>query len=84
MRYFEESAGGPFSYFYLSLFQMVEGLRYAFPRTLKKLEAKYKNVISLHTKVSQRPRISRYLSSGRRIPFNRHGIFRHYPELDRR
>ena len=23
-----------------------------------------------------------YLASNRRIPFNEHGIFRHYPELD--
>lgn len=84
LRYFEETAGGPFSYVDLSLFQMVEGLRYAFPRTLKKLESRYQNVMKTHARVAQRPRISRYLSSGRRIAFNRHGIFRHYPELDRR
>jgi glutathione S-transferase len=27
-------------------------------------------------------RIAAYLASGRRIPFNEAGIFRHYPELD--
>lgn len=83
LRYFEESAGGPFSYVDLSLFQMVEGLRYAFPRSMKRLERKYSKVVALHDRVSRRPNISRYLSSGRRIPFNEQGIFRHYPELDR-
>lgn len=83
LRYFEASAGGPFSYVDLSLFQMVEGLRYAFPRTLAKMEKRFPKLMKVHEAVSRRPRISRYLSSGRRIPFNRHGIFRHYPELDR-
>jgi glutathione S-transferase len=83
LRYFEASAGGPFSYVDLSLFQMVEGLRYAFPKSMKRLESKYKKLIAIHDRVSRRPGISRYLSSGRRIPFNPHGIFRHYPELDR-
>lgn len=83
LRYFEASAGGPFSYVSLSLFQMVEGLRYAFPATMKKLEPKHRKLVAIHDRVARRPRISRYLSSGRRIAFNQHGIFRHYPELDR-
>jgi glutathione S-transferase len=83
LRYFEETAGGPFSYVDLSLFQMVEGLRYAFPKAMKKLQPRYRNVMAIRDRVAKRPRISRYLSSGRRIAFNRHGIFRHYPELDR-
>ncbi len=83
LRYFEASAGGPFSYVDLSLFQMVEGLRYAFPRTMKKLEPRYPKVIAIHDRAAKRPAISRYLSSRRRIAFNQHGIFRHYPELDR-
>jgi glutathione S-transferase len=83
LRYFEASAGGPFSYVDLSLFQMVEGLRYAFPATMKKLEPKYRKLVAIHDRVARRPGISRYLSSGRRLAFNQHGIFRHYPELDR-
>jgi glutathione S-transferase len=83
LRYFEASAGGPFSYVDLSLFQMLEGLRYAFPKTMKKLEPKYRKLVATHDRVARRPGISRYLSSGRRIAFNQHGIFRHYPELDR-
>ena len=83
MAYFEANAGGPFSYVDLSLFQMVEGLRYAFPKTMKRLEPRYKQIVAIHDRVARRPGISRYLSSGRRIPFNQHGIFRHYPELER-
>lgn len=83
LRYFEASAGGPFSYVDLSLFQMLEGLRYAFPGTMKRLEPKHRKLLAVRDRVARRPGISRYLSSGRRIAFNQHGIFRHYPELDR-
>lgn len=75
--------GRPFAYVDLSLFQMVEGLRYAFPRTMRKLESGYPRVVALHDRVSVRPRIAAYLASSRRISFNEEGIFRHYPELDR-
>jgi glutathione S-transferase len=66
----------------LSLFQVVAGLRYAFPRTMARLEDACPRVAALHDRVSSRPRIAAYLSSERRIPFNQEGIFRHYPELD--
>lgn len=66
----------------LSLFQMVAGLRYAFPRAMAKRERGYPRVIALHERVAARPRIAAYLASPRRIPFNEQGIFRHYPELD--
>jgi glutathione S-transferase len=71
------------SYVDLSLFQMVEGLRYAFPGAMKRLEPKRTRVIELHDRVAAHPRLARYLDSPRRIPFNQDGIFRHYPELDR-
>lgn len=71
------------SYVDLSLFQMVEGLRYAFPRAMARLESKHPKVIALHNRVAARPRLAAYLSSACRIPFNQDGIFRHYPELDR-
>jgi glutathione S-transferase len=70
------------SYPDLSLFQIVAGLRYAFPRAMARLELKYPRVVGLHDQVAVRPRIAAYLTSNRRIAFNRHGIFRHYPELD--
>lgn len=71
------------TYVDLSLFQMIEGLRYAFPRAMKRLEAKHPRSIELHDRIMARPRLAAYLSSERRIPFNQDGIFRHYPELDR-
>jgi glutathione S-transferase len=70
------------SYVDLSMFQMIEGLRYAFPRAMERLEPKYPRLVSLHDRVSARPRLAGYLRSPRRIPFNQQGIFRHYPELD--
>lgn len=69
-------------YVNLSLFQMIEGLRYAFPETMKKIEPKYRKLIALHDRVAERPRLAAYLASKRRIPFNQQGIFRRYPELD--
>jgi glutathione S-transferase len=75
-------AGRALSYADLSLFQVVEGLRYAFPRAMKGLEKKLPRTIALHNRVAARPKIAAYLSSSRRIPFNQHGIFRHYAELD--
>ena len=75
-------AGRKLSYADLSLFQLVEGLRYAFPRALEKTEKKRPRVIALHNRVAARPRIAAYLASKRRIPFNEEGIFRHYQELD--
>jgi glutathione S-transferase len=74
--------GKAFSYADLSLFQMIAGLRYAFPRAMQRLEAKYPRQVALHDRVASRPRIAAYLASKRRIDFNQHGIFRHYPELD--
>ena len=74
--------GKAVSYVDLSLFQMVAGLRYAFPRAMAKLEREHPRVVALHDRVFARPRLAAYLSSPRRLPFNQQGIFRHYPELD--
>jgi glutathione S-transferase len=74
--------GAELTYPDLSLFQIVAGLRYAFPRMMARLEPKYPRVVAVHDGVAARPRVAAYLASDRRIPFNRHGIFRHYPELD--
>jgi glutathione S-transferase len=74
--------GDSLSYADLSLFQIVEGLQYAFPNALKRIGPRYPRIEALHARVRDRPRISSYLGSPRRIPFNRMGIFRHYPELD--
>jgi len=74
--------GRRLTYADLSLFQVVEGLRYAFPSTMKKAEKKYPNVMALNLRVKERPRIAAYLTSDRRIAFNEDGLFRRYPELD--
>lgn len=66
----------------LSLFQVIEGLRYAFPNAMKRLEGEYPALSALRERVAARPNIAAYLASPRRIPFNQNGIFRHYPELD--
>ena len=74
--------GGAFSHPDYSLFQIIEGMRYAFPNTMAKLEPNYPAVVALHRSISTRKGVAAYLASDRRIPFNKHGIFRHYPELD--
>lgn len=74
--------GSRLSYADLSVFQVVEGLRYAFPKTMKRLASSYPLLHNLHDHVAQRPRIAAYLASERRLPFNEEGIFRHYPELE--
>jgi glutathione S-transferase len=70
------------SYCDLSLFQLVAGLRYAFPRGMAQLEPRFRRIAALHERIAERPRVKAYLKSVRRIPFNEYGIFRHYPELD--
>ena len=74
--------GRKLTYADLSMFQVIEGLRYAFPKAMKKAEKKYPKLMALNLRVKERPRIAAYLTSDRRIPFNEDGIFRRYPELD--
>ena len=89
--YFErllERSGGAYltgrrlTYMDLSLFQIVAGLRYAFPKRMKAFEGEIPGLVDLHDRVAARPNIKAYLASDRRIPFNEEGIFRHYKELD--
>lgn len=74
--------GGRLSYADLSLFQLVEGLRYAFPRAADRVLAGTPAVVALHERIAALPRVAAYLHSERRIAFNEQGIFRRYPELD--
>jgi glutathione S-transferase len=89
--YFEtvlKGSGGPYllgrklSYIDLSMFQLIEGLRYAFPNATKRIERKVPGLVGVRDKVAARPRVKAYLASKRRLAFNEWGIFRHYPELD--
>ncbi|QNK02974.1 glutathione S-transferase [Dyella telluris] len=70
------------SYVDSSLFQLMSGLEYAFPNTMKSLRRRTTHLRALRDRVAARPNIAAYLASPRRIPFNQDGIFRHYPELD--
>jgi glutathione S-transferase len=74
--------GARLTYADLSLFQVVEGLRYAFPKAMRKVERKLPRLAALRDRVAARPRIAKYLKSERRLPFTTQGVFRHYPELD--
>ena len=74
--------GGKMSYADLSLFQLIEGLRYAFPKAAASALARTPLIVDLHDRVAEVPRVAAYLASPRRIPFNEQGIFRCYPELD--
>ena len=89
--YFEglmEGGGGSYvtgreaTYVDLSLFQIIAGLRYAFPKRMKAFEGEVPRLVELHDRVAVRPNIKTYLASERRIPFNEEGIFRRYKELD--
>ncbi len=75
--------GSRLSYVDLSLFQLLNGLVYAFPNTIATLAPSYPGLFALHAKVAQRPNIAAYLNSKRRIANNETDIFRHYPELDK-
>ena len=74
--------GRRLTYVDLSLFQIVEGLRYAFPKRMRAFELRIPGLIDLHDRVASRPNIKSYLSSDRRIAFNEDGIFRCYKALD--
>ena len=66
----------------LALFQVQEGLEYAFPNAFRHCAETAPACARLRMAVAHRPRVAAYLESPRRVPFNEHGIFRHYPELD--
>lgn len=66
----------------LSLFQLISGLYYAFPKRMAAVMPQYPKLHRLHEDVSGLPVLQDYFASDRRIPFNEDGIFRHYPELD--
>ena len=74
--------GRTMSYADLSVFQLVEGLQYAFPRSTQRALKKAPHVSDLHACISGRKQLAAYLGSDRRIAFNEDGIFRQYPELD--
>ncbi len=74
--------GRKVSYMDLSLFQLIEGLRYAFPNAMARMAREVPRVVAVRDRIAERDGIKKYLASPRRIPFNMMGVFRHYPELD--
>jgi glutathione S-transferase len=74
--------GSAVSYVDLSVFQLVLGLEYAFPKAMARMAKRIPLLRALVANVAQRPRIAAYLASERRVAFNEDGIFRHYPALD--
>jgi glutathione S-transferase len=75
--------GARTTYADLSLFEVMAGLHYAFPRSLARLGRRYPHIASLRQRIADRPRIAAYLASLRRLPYDQVGIFRHYPALDK-
>jgi len=78
----EYLSGVSLTYADLSMFQVLEGLRYGFPKAMARLAPRIPKLLALRDRVRQRPRITAYLASPRWLPCNEQGIFRHYPELD--
>jgi glutathione S-transferase len=74
--------GASLSYVDLSMFQLLSGLDYAFPVKMARMRPAHPRLAALQRLVMERPRIASYLGSERRLPFNQHGLFRRYPELD--
>ena len=75
--------GKNLTYADLSLFQIIEGLDYAFPKLMARIGREYPKVRALHNAVAARPNIAAYLGSERRLAGNEDDLFRHYPELDK-
>ena len=74
--------GAKITYVDLSLAQVIAGLRYAFPVASRRALRGCPRLRALHDTVFARPRIRRYVASGRRLAFNNDDLFRRYPELD--
>jgi glutathione S-transferase len=74
--------GDGLTYADLSLFQVMDGLHYAFPNLMSRIGSDYPMVAALHERVRKEPRIAAYLKSKRRHKPNENDLFRHYPELD--
>src|SRR5688572_26241056 len=78
----EHLVGDSLSYVDLSMFQLIEGLRFGFPRTMARIERDYRGLVAVHDRIGARPNVAAYLKSPRRLPWNARGVFRHYPELE--
>lgn len=66
----------------LSLFQLLKGVEYAFPKAYGSLEGGYPLLMQCRAAVGQLEKVKEYEESGRCQSFNKNGIFRYYAELD--
>jgi len=78
----EHMVGHGLSYVDLSMFQLIEGLRFCFPGTMSRIERDYRGLVALRDRIAARPNVAAYLKSPRRLPWNERGVFRHYAELE--
>jgi glutathione S-transferase len=75
------AGGSDWTYADLSLFILVDGLKFAFPKRMAHVGKNMPRVMALHRKVEELDALQDYFKSDRRLPYG-DGIFRHYPELD--
>lgn len=61
--------------------EFLAGLQYAFPSATRTALRKRPRLARLHDAAFARPRIRRYVASGRRLAFNNDDVFRRYSEL---
>lgn len=75
--------GGRLSYADTTVWHVLSGLEYAFPREMEARRGEYPLLFGRFSEsVKEHDGVKEYLASDRRKPFSM-GIFRHYPELDR-
>ncbi|TGZ76456.1 glutathione S-transferase [Ascodesmis nigricans] len=73
--------GSSLTYADLVLWQVIDGLKFAFPKATERELGKLELLKAFYDRVKERPRIKEYLGSKRRQKYS-NGLFRHYEELD--
>ncbi|PVI01983.1 glutathione S-transferase protein-like protein [Periconia macrospinosa] len=75
--------GAKLSFADTTVWQVLDGLKFAFPKELAAIEKDYPTLFeTFYNGIKEEGGLKEYLASDRRLPYSE-GIFRHYPELDR-
>lgn len=74
--------GEKWSHVDTSLYQLLRGLKYAFPQSMDERKDEYPGLHACRDAIGKLQNIVSYAASDRALPFNEDGIFRRYPELD--
>ncbi|KZM26017.1 Glutathione transferase [Ascochyta rabiei] len=75
--------GGKLSYADTTLWHVLDGLLFAFPKEMKARKGEFELLFgTFYASVKEASGVKEYLASDRRKPFSM-CVFRHYPELDR-